>query len=124
MKNTFGASVILTLFGESHGESIGAVVDGLAPGIPVIFPPPGGRAIPSASSAVFWRAKPPEPLCAFSSPTGTQKARTMPPCGVCPVPAMPTMRRSKSITAFRTFGAEDIFPDGSPPPLWRRAPSR
>ncbi len=35
MKNTFGASVILTLFGESHGESIGAVVDGLAPGIPV-----------------------------------------------------------------------------------------
>ncbi|MCH5189281.1 MAG: chorismate synthase [Oscillospiraceae bacterium] len=33
MKNTFGSSVSLTLFGESHGEAIGAVLDGLAPGI-------------------------------------------------------------------------------------------
>ena len=33
MKNTFGSSVSVTLFGESHGESIGAVLDGLAPGI-------------------------------------------------------------------------------------------
>ena len=33
MKNTFGSSVAVTLFGESHGEYIGAVVDGLAPGI-------------------------------------------------------------------------------------------
>jgi len=35
MKNTFGTSVAVTLFGESHGEYIGAVVDGLAPGIRV-----------------------------------------------------------------------------------------
>ncbi len=35
MKNTFGHSVAVTLFGESHGEAIGAVLDGLAPGIPV-----------------------------------------------------------------------------------------
>ncbi|MBQ9392438.1 MAG: chorismate synthase [Oscillospiraceae bacterium] len=35
MKNSFGQSVIVTLFGESHGAAIGAVVDGLAPGIPV-----------------------------------------------------------------------------------------
>lgn len=35
MKNTFGSSVTLTLFGESHGPEIGAVLDGLAPGIPV-----------------------------------------------------------------------------------------
>ena len=33
MKNTFGNSIALTLFGESHGEAIGAVLDGLAPGI-------------------------------------------------------------------------------------------
>lgn len=33
MKNTFGSSVALTLFGESHGEFIGATIDGLAPGI-------------------------------------------------------------------------------------------
>lgn len=35
MKNTFGTSVSVTLFGESHGSEIGAVLDGLAPGIPV-----------------------------------------------------------------------------------------
>ena len=35
MKNTFGISVAVTLFGESHGPEIGAVIDGLAPGIPV-----------------------------------------------------------------------------------------
>lgn len=35
MKNSLGTSVILTLFGESHGPAVGAVLDGLAPGIPV-----------------------------------------------------------------------------------------
>ena len=35
MKNTFGTSVCITLFGESHGPAVGAVVDGLAPGIEV-----------------------------------------------------------------------------------------
>ena len=35
MKNTFGSSLKITLFGESHGEMIGAVLDGLAPGIKV-----------------------------------------------------------------------------------------
>lgn len=35
MKNTFGTSVAVTLFGESHGEYIGAVIDGLAPGLDV-----------------------------------------------------------------------------------------
>lgn len=35
MKNTFGTSVAVTLFGESHGEYIGAVIDGLAPGIKI-----------------------------------------------------------------------------------------
>lgn len=35
MKNTFGQSVSVTLFGESHGAAIGAVIDGLAPGIEV-----------------------------------------------------------------------------------------
>ena len=35
MKNTFGQSVSLTLFGESHGQEIGVILDGIAPGIPV-----------------------------------------------------------------------------------------
>ena len=35
MKNTFGTSITLTLFGESHGEAIGAVLDGLPAGVAV-----------------------------------------------------------------------------------------
>ena len=35
MKNSFGSSVTVTIFGESHGTAIGAVLDGLAPGIAV-----------------------------------------------------------------------------------------
>lgn len=37
MRNTIGTAVSVTLFGESHGEAIGAVIDGLAPGLPVDF---------------------------------------------------------------------------------------
>lgn len=35
MSNSFGGAVRLTIFGESHGEAIGAVLDGLAAGHPV-----------------------------------------------------------------------------------------
>ncbi len=35
MKNTFGTSVTVTLLGESHGPMIGAVLDGMPPGLPV-----------------------------------------------------------------------------------------
>ena len=35
MKNTFGNSFCVTLFGESHGSHIGAVIDGIAPGVSV-----------------------------------------------------------------------------------------
>ena len=35
MKNTFGQHLAVTLFGESHGPAIGAVLDGLCPGLPV-----------------------------------------------------------------------------------------
>ena len=35
MKNTFGQHMSVTLFGESHGAAIGAVLDGLCPGTPV-----------------------------------------------------------------------------------------
>lgn len=37
MKNTFGSAVKVTLFGESHGDSIGAVIDGIAPGIEIDY---------------------------------------------------------------------------------------
>ena len=35
MKNTFGNNLSVTLFGESHGNAIGAILDGIAPGISV-----------------------------------------------------------------------------------------
>ncbi len=35
MKNSFGNSIVITLFGESHGDYIGAALDGLAPGIKI-----------------------------------------------------------------------------------------
>lgn len=35
MKNVYGNALTLTLYGESHGSGIGAVLDGLTPGIPV-----------------------------------------------------------------------------------------
>lgn len=35
MNNTFGNQITVTLFGESHGDAVGAVLDGLAPGITV-----------------------------------------------------------------------------------------
>lgn len=35
MKNTFGNNLTVTLFGESHGECVGAVIDGITPGITV-----------------------------------------------------------------------------------------
>ncbi len=35
MKNSFGSQITVTLFGESHGPAVGAVIDGLSPGIRV-----------------------------------------------------------------------------------------
>jgi chorismate synthase len=35
MKNSFGCSVSVSLFGESHGRSVGALLDGMAPGLAV-----------------------------------------------------------------------------------------
>ena len=37
MKNSFGNAISVTLFGESHGAEIGAVIDGIAPGIKVDY---------------------------------------------------------------------------------------
>ena len=35
MKNSFGNSLKITIFGESHGKALGAVIDGIAPGIEI-----------------------------------------------------------------------------------------
>ncbi|MCD7747826.1 MAG: chorismate synthase [Firmicutes bacterium] len=35
MKNTFGSCVTVTIFGESHGSAVGAVLDGIEPGLEI-----------------------------------------------------------------------------------------
>lgn len=35
MKNSIGNNLILTVFGESHGPSVGVVLDGMAPGVDI-----------------------------------------------------------------------------------------
>ena len=37
MKNTFGQSLTVTVYGESHGSAVGAVIDGISPGIKIDF---------------------------------------------------------------------------------------
>lgn len=37
MKSTIGEAISITLFGESHGSSVGALIDGLCPGIQLDF---------------------------------------------------------------------------------------
>ena len=37
MKNVYGSNLTLTLFGESHSDMIGAVIDGIAPGIKIDY---------------------------------------------------------------------------------------
>ena len=76
MKNTFGNAVSMTIFGESHGPAVGAVLDGLAAGLPVDeaaiaaamdaaapagmgFPPPAPRPTPWSSSPACMRVAPP-----------------------------------------------------------------
>ena len=73
MKNTFGNAVSMTIFGESHGPAIGAVLDGLAAGLPVDeaataaapgamgFPPPAPRPTLWSFSPACTRATPPVP---------------------------------------------------------------
>ena len=70
MKNTFGNTVSMTIFGESHGPAVGAVLDGLAAGLPVDeaaiaapaemgFPPPAPRRTPWSFSPACTTATPP-----------------------------------------------------------------
>ncbi len=53
MKNTFGSDLSLTIFGESHGRAVGAVLDGMAAGCRWtrhFLPPAWTSAVPGATA--------------------------------------------------------------------------
>ena len=54
MKNTFGNALGLTIFGESHGAAVGAVLDGLAAGLPVTAAAPAEMGFPPPAPSRMW----------------------------------------------------------------------
>ena len=125
MKNTFGTSVSVTLFGESHGPEIGAVIDGLAPGLFVdesfiasqlALRRPAGRISTARQetdafrivSGVFEGHTTGTPLTVLIPNEdirgGDPRARGMP---ISPLPS--------NTMVLRITGAADTSADGSPP---------
>ena len=141
MKNTFGSAVSLTIFGESHGPAIGAVLDGLAAGLPVeeqfiaecmdrrrargdglstSRTEPDRVEILSGVLDGHTTGTPRHPDC--QKHQHPQPATTPGPPRCC-APAMRTTPPGPSTRASRTPGAADTSPVGSPRPRWRRGPS-
>ena len=136
MKNVYGKVLTVTLFGESHGSSIGAVLDGLAPGIPVKEEHIRDKLAQRRPEGAFSTArKEQDPFVIESGvyrgyTTGTPRAsgfpmgipilQTMPLWMGKPVRGTATTRPSVNTTALRTGGAEDISAAGSRRHWWRR----
>ena len=85
MSSVMGERIKLTIFGESHGPSIGVVIDGLPAGLkldwdliePARIPwlPTGRKAMPSAWKAACLKVGPRAWPCAPGSPTATSIPR-------------------------------------------------
>ena len=108
MKNTYGSALALTIFGESHGAAIGAVLDGMAAGVPV----------DEARVAACMDKR-------RARGDGLSTARVEADQGqfLSGAPATPIIRPTPNTTAFRTPGAADTSPAASPPRWWRAVPS-
>lgn len=107
MRNTFGQIFTLTTFGESHGEAIGGVVDGMPAGIDIDIDfiqeelnkrRPGQSHITTARqeadkvellSGIF-EGKSTGDLSDSSSATTIRSRKTTRVCGACSVRPMPT----------------------------------
>ena len=97
MKNTFGSDLSLTIFGESHGRAVGAVLDGMAAGVPV--------------DESFLAACMDKRRARGDGLSTPRAATTLRPPTFC-APATRTLPPMPSTTAFRTPGAAGIFPAG------------
>ena len=121
--NTFGNALTVTLFGESHGSHIGAVVDGISPGIKIdtdyidkklALRRPNGKTSTARVEAdkyqlisgVFNGYTTGAPLTLIIPNENTDsKAITR----ICQDQAMPITAQNANITAFRTIAEAVIF---------------
>lgn len=129
MKNTFGSDLSLTIFGESHGRAVGAVLDGMAAGVPVdesflaacmdkrrargdglSTPRVEADAVQLLSGVVNGHTT--GTAIALMIETRTPAAATTPRPPTCCAPATRTLPPTPSTTAFRTPGAAGTFPAG------------
>ena len=132
--SSWGTHLKMTIFGESHGPKIGAVVDGLPPGEKVdlaeiqaflqrrapgnfLGPQPGGKRIPLPLSLVCTgegqRVRP----SVFLWITLMPAHRTMPSRSGFPGPATLTTPVGFATKERMIPGGEAIFPAGSPHPF-------
>ena len=129
MKNTFGNALGLTIFGESHGAAVGAVLDGLAAGLPVdeaYIAERMDRRRARGDGLSTARTEPDvveflsgvvnghttgTPITMMIRNTNTRSG-TMTAFPWCPAPATRTIPRRSSSAARRTPRAADIFPAG------------
>ena len=108
MKNTFGSDLSLTIFGESHGRAVGAVLDGMAAGVPV---DEGFLAacMDKRRARGDGLSTPRVEADAVQLLSGVVNGHTT---GTACAPATRTLPPMPSTTAFRTPGAAGIFPAG------------
>ncbi len=141
MKNTFGNAVSMTIFGESHGPAVGAVLDGLAAGLPVDEAAIAAamdrrRARRDGLSTARTEADAVEFLSGVYQGHTTGTAVTMvvrnqntrssdyaKTADLLRPPATPTTRPMLSMKAFRTHGAAGTSRAASRRPASRRARS-
>ena len=140
MKNTFGSDLSLTIFGESHGWAVGAVLDGMAAGVPVdeafvaacmdkrrargdglSTPRTEADAVQFLSGVVNGRTT----GTAIALMIENQNTRSGDYAKTADLlrPATPITPPMPSTTGFRMRGAVGTFPAGSPLPSWPAVPS-
>lgn len=138
MKNTFGNTISLTLFGESHGPAIGAVLDGLPPGLVIDEKYIGNKLRQRRAQGKISTARQEEDRVEFVSGVFEGRTTGTPLCllirnekahsadygdgarAVRHARRMRIIRASASTRAMRTIAAAVIFRGVSPRRWWQR----